>query len=266
MAMYQRASGKHYYYLTCEKSGHVSVREDWADEALTELVIDKLCRLTREGGFAPEDAGKLKENLAKQAEKAVYWDSMISFYKDEAQDSEATKQAERDKTAQLAGLAAEAEKLRIPVVIREFMECKGDRGLIAAKWDAKDVSAQRATLKGLVTAIRISRSPLSRTEALRFTEDERKQVARRQVHVEWADEFRQSDDICTVTEHGSVLVLEAPEGSKLCGECREPQSADGEHFYADKSRADGWSNLCKPCYRARPRRNTAAAADDGSHA
>ena len=60
--MYPRKNGT-LLLPQCEKSGHASVREDWADEVLTELVIDKLARLTREGGFSPEDAGALAANL-----------------------------------------------------------------------------------------------------------------------------------------------------------------------------------------------------------
>ncbi len=264
VAMYQRQNG-HYYYLSCEKSGHSSVREDWADEVLTELVIDKLARLTREGGFSCDDAEALAANLRKQEEKTRFWDAKLAYLDGEAKDFDAWKRADQEKRQVLAGLQAEAEKLRIPVVIREFMPCKGDRDLIADMWEAKDPSARRATLKGLVKAIRHARSPLTKAQALRLPEEDRRQVARGQVSVEWADEFRQAGDICTVTETGVVAILEVPEGWRLCtGPCRKPQPADAEHFYADKSRADGWSNLCKPCYRARQRRYKATAADGGS--
>ena len=254
MAMVARATGTYYHYYSCEKSGHANVREDWADQALTELVIDKLCRLTREGGFSPADAGALAANLRQQGDARGWLENRRSHYNRQASvaNTEALDQLERETGETLAGLAAEADKLRIPVAIREFMPCKGDREAIAAIWEAKDPSAKRATLKGLTKAIRHARSPLTKAQALRLPEDERKQVARGQVTVEWAEEFRQASDICTVTEGASVRVLDVPEGWKLCGgECREAKPADAEHFYADKSRADGWSNLCRKCFLAR---------------
>ena len=230
-------------------------------------------RLTREGGFSADDASKLKENLDQQKAIEVFWDSRIASYeaavlKNPAKAGQLSAQAlkaEEDKETTLARLRAEAQTLRIPVVIREFMECKGDRDAIAAKWEAKTPDAKRATLKGLTKAIRHARSPLTKAQALRLPEDERRQVARAQVSVEWGEEFKQAGDVATVTETGVVAILEVPEGHKLCGgECREAKPADAEHFYRDKGRADGWSNLCKPCYRARQRGYKAARARPGT--
>ncbi len=79
------------------------------------------------------------------------------------------------------------------------------------------------------------------------------------MHVDWASEFRQAGDACQAAETASIAILEVPDGCKLCTACQEPQPADAEHFYRDKGKADGWSNLCKPCFGARQRRYSKAS-------
>lgn len=256
MATYVRRAGK-LEYLSCEKSGHVSVREDWADEALHELVTAKLSRLVTEGGYPAEEPGKLADALKRRQKAAEFWDKAIAHYKQDASDFEGLVAAEKQKKEKLAELDAEVATLRIPAVVREYMDTGGDPALIAAKWHGKDKSAQRAGLKAMTARIAYDRHGFARHEFQRLTEDERRKVARGQLRVEWAPEYWQDADACRVAETEHVRAA-PPEGSKWCTVCNETFPVDAEHFYALPSGADGFMNVCKRCHKARVARRKAA--------
>ena len=250
------------------------VREDWADELVAERVVAKLSALIRDGGYQAEEPGKLAEAMARRKTREAYWDEMVAFYKNEQDDAEATKQAERDKKAELAKIDAEVQAARIPLVIRGYWDTDGDQALVAARWAGRDVSARRRDLKALAT-VTVARSPLTRVQALRFTGEERRQVARGQVHVAWREDYRQDSDgahgadggerVTAIPENPDPVTWGIPaEGRKWCsGECRQMLPADLEHFYkapdTERTRptADGLMNVCKTCHKARVRRRKA---------
>jgi Resolvase, N terminal domain len=266
-------------YLACERSGHVSVREDWADAYVGELVADKLSRLIRHGGYQATDPGELARLLREQEVRAAYWEANIADLELPGNDDEhatKTRKARRDMAEEVARRDAEINGLAVPAVLRGYWDTAGDPGLIAARWAGKDRSAQRAELKVLTKAIRVRRSPLGRTQALRLPEDQRRLVARGQVDIEWADEYRQDGDSAHADDGGERITAIPqdpdpaawgipPEGWKWCsGECRQMLPADEEHFYrrdtpTDHTRptADGWSNVCRTCHRARVSRGKA---------
>ncbi len=273
---YDRA-GRKLWYLTCEKSGHVSIREDWADEYVSELVAAKLSSLILHGGYQAEDRGRLSALVEKRAQRAEFHNGLITRYKRQGKsdaDAQKVEDAEQERDAELAGLDELIRSAKIPTLLQGYWDTGGDLALIQARWAGKDPSAQRAELKALAR-ITVSRSPLSRAEALRLPDADRRQVARSQVHIEWDEDYRQDSDAVRAADGGERItaIPENPdpvtwgipaEGKKWCsGECRQMLPADLEHFYkapdTERTRptADGLMNVCKTCHKARVRRRKA---------
>jgi DNA invertase Pin-like site-specific DNA recombinase len=271
------SAGRKLWYLTCEKSGHVSIREDWADEYVSELVAAKLSSLILHGGYKAEDRGRLSALVEKRAQRAEFHNGLITRYMRRGKsdkDAQKVEDAENERDEELAGLDELILSAKIPTLLQGYWDTGGDPALIAARWAGKDQSARRAELK-ILARITVSRRPLSAGQALRLPDEQRRQVARSQVHVVWAEEYRQDSDAVTAADGGERIraIPEDPdpatwgipaEGKKWCGgECKQLLPADLEHFYkapdTERTRptADGLMNVCKTCHRARVRRRKA---------
>ena len=275
LSVYTRP-GTSFIYLTCKKSGHVWVREDWADEYVEERVTAKLSSLIRDGGYQAADPGALAKALAERDRKVEFWDARITQLEREAKGAQGAAEvaeAERKKKAALAELDARVRTLKIPLIVRDYWDTGGDPALIAAQRAGKDMSARRGELKSLAI-IRVARCPLGPAQKLRLPEEDRRQVARGQVRVAWREDYRQDADGAHGDDGGERIraipvspdpatwgVL--PEGKKWCTACREVLPLDAEHFYRASSTkntrptADGFMNVCKNCHRARQRRYNA---------
>jgi hypothetical protein len=263
--------GTSFIYLTCEKSGHVSVREDWADEYVEERVTAKLSSLIRDGGYQAADPGALAKALAERDQKVEFWDARITQLEQEAKGAEGAAEAaeaERKKKAALAELDARVRTLKIPLIVRDYWDTGGDPALIAAQRASKDMSARRGELKSLAI-IRVARCPLGPAQKLRLDGEQRRQVARGQMRVEWRDDYRQDGDGVHADDGGEQLWIHPvspgaswvlPEGMQWCTACHEVLPLDAEHFYRasatgrTRPTATGFMNVCKVCACARQRR------------